>query len=79
MKKLLFIFALFVIFTVPVFADVLNPHITAEEYSKIRQEKQVYRQRVAFVKRVCGNDFAEDKYCKTKLKKEIKEIEKLVK
>ena len=79
MKKFLFIFTLFVIYSAPAFSDVLNPHITSEEYRKIRQERQIYRQRIAFVERVCGDDFAGDKYCKTKLKKEIKEIEKLVK
>ena len=79
MKKLLLVLSVIILYTAPSFADVLQPNIPREEYLKYRQERLVYKQRIALVKRVCGDDFSSDKECKVKLKQEIKEIEKLIK
>lgn len=79
MKKI-FILFLILFLGVPVFADLINPNIPKDKYYKVRIDKRVYNQRISLLKRICGTDLlSEDKKaCKSRLKKEMKEIEEII-
>lgn len=79
MKKLFVFVFLSMFIASPVLADIINPNIPMEEYSKMRENRRIYRERMSLITRVCGNDISDSKVCKSKLKKEMKEIEKLIK
>ena len=77
MKKYLVILSILAV-GIPVCADLINPEIPKDKYFKVKIDKKIYNQRKAFVKRVCGPNFKEDKDCKYKLQSEMRELENFI-
>jgi len=79
MKKLFLIIFLGMFVVAPAVADIINPNIPKEEYLKTKENRRIYRERMSLITRVCGRDISDYKLCRAKLKKEMKEIETLIK
>lgn len=92
MKK--FLVALFLIMvSAPMYADVINPKLSSDEYKKIREQRQErykIRQRQSYINNICGLNSKSEAFdrqsvnkCKAELKKEydatIKLVEKIAK
>ena len=77
MKKF-FVVLLFLAVGIPVLADLINPDIPKDKYFKVKVDKKVYNQRKSFIIRVCGKNFKEDKDCRYKLQREMRELEHFI-